>query len=64
MKENVVFAEVNKNLPELAGKKGKTLSVLKLAVNSVNFGLWNYLDYFACNLLIARKYIRKKAVYQ
>ena len=44
-----------------------TLSVLKLAVDRVNFGLFNYLDYFACSLLIAKKYIltlRKKAVYQ
>ena len=32
----------------------KTLSILKLAVDSVNFGLCNYLDYFACSLLIAK----------
>ena len=37
--------------------KGETLSVLKLAVHSVNFGLCNYLDNFACPLLIGKKYI-------
>ena len=54
MKENLVFAQVKDNLPELAG--GKTLRVLKLAVDSVNFGLCNYLDYFACPLIIQKKY--------
>ena len=36
---------------------GKILSVLKLAVDSVNFELCNYLDNFACPLLIEKKYI-------
>ena len=35
--------------------RGKTLSALKLAMDSVNFGLCNYPDYFACRLLIAKK---------
>ena len=35
--------------------KGKTLSVLKLAGESVNFGLCNYLDYFPCPLIKAQK---------
>ena len=34
--------------------RGKTLSALKLAMDSVNFGLCNYPDYFACRLLIAK----------
>ena len=34
--------------------RGKTLSVLKLAVDSVNFGLCKYIDYFACPLPIAK----------
>ena len=53
--EYLVFAEVKGNLPELSCR-GKTLRVLKLTVDSVNFGLCNYLDYFACPLMIQKKY--------
>ena len=40
--------------------RGKTLSVLKLAVDSVNFALCNQYDNFACPLLVAKKYMKVK----
>ena len=49
-----MFAEVNKNSPELV--RGKTPSVLKLAVDNVNLGLCDSRDYFACALVKAQKY--------
>ena len=47
LKEKLVFTEVK--------DRGKTLSVLELAVDSVNFVLCNYLDYFPCSLIKAQK---------
>ena len=44
--EYLVFAEVKENLP---GENPKSFKI------SVNFGLCNYLDYFACPLIIAQK---------
>ena len=45
--EKLIFAEVNKNLPELAvfvSMLGENPTVLKLAVDSVNLSLWDLRD--------------------
>ena len=47
LKKNLIFAEVNKNLPELAvlvSMLGENQTVLKLAVDNVNLSLWDLRD--------------------
>ena len=45
--EKLIFAEVNKNLPELAvfvSMLGENPTILKLAVDNVNLSLWDSRD--------------------
>ena len=47
LKKNLIFAEVNKNLPELAvcvSMLGENPTNLKLAVDNVNLSLWDLRD--------------------
>ena len=44
LKKNEIFAELNKNMPELAG--GKTPTVLTFAVDNANLALCDSRDLF------------------